>query len=487
MKRSTLNLAVAAAVLLLAGCATPGPEVPLEEPQELPATHPPIPVEHDWWAAYHDPALNALVDEALRHNTDLARAMARIDEARAVLGLARSAGGPVVSAGVSGDRQRFSENGRIPLGNLSPWQNNFVATLDVSYEIDLWGRLAAATAAARSELLASEYARETIRIALAAQVVQSYASLRALDEQIVVYQRAVSAQREGLRLNRERFDAGDMSELDWRQLEAELLANETQLPRLARARGETERSLALMLGRSPRAVLESGVARATTEVPPLVAGGVPSGLPSDLLQRRPDVRRAEAALLAAGARVDVARAAYLPSITLTASAGRQSAELSDLLDGPSTIFSLIASSHAADLERRRAGLAARRGHRARPPGRARLPRRRGRLLQGAARRAVRPRGGPGHAALHRAARTLAHAGIRAHRRALRGRRVEPARRHRGRARRAHGAGPARRCPARARVGPGRRVPRARRRLHGGNVRGPGDTKTRQLSHSEEAR
>ena len=343
MKRSTLNLAVAAAVLLLAGCATPGPEVPLEEPQELPATHPPVPVEHDWWAAYHDPALNALVDEALRHNTDLERAMARIDEARAVLGLARSAGGPVVSAGVSGDRQRFSENGRIPLGNLSPWQNNFVATLDVSYEIDLWGRLAAATAAARSELLASEYARETIRIALAAQVVQSYASLRALDEQIVVYQRAVSAQREGLRLNRERFDAGDMSELDWRQLEAELLANETQLPRLARARGETERSLALMLGRSPRAVLESGVARATTEVAPLVAGGVPSGLPSDLLQRRPDVRRAEAALLAAGARVDVARAAYLPSITLTASAGRQSAELSNLLDGPSTIFSLVAS------------------------------------------------------------------------------------------------------------------------------------------------
>ncbi len=330
-------------VLLLAGCATPGPGVSLQAPQELPATNPPIPVAPDWWTAYSDPALSTLVDEALRHNTDLARAMARIDEARALVGSARSANGPVVSANVSGNRQRFTENGRVPLGEFSPWANLFQATLDVSYEVDLWGRFASATEAARSELLASEYARDTIRIALAAQVVQSYASLRALDEQIVVYQRAVSAQREGLRLNRERFEAGDMSELDWRQLEAELLANETQLPRLARALGETERALALMLGRSPRAVLEQGVARAAADAPPLVAGGVPSGLPSDLLERRPDVRQAEAVLRAAGARVDVARAAYLPSITLTASAGKASTELSDLLDGRSTIFSVLAS------------------------------------------------------------------------------------------------------------------------------------------------
>ena len=243
MSRPTLNFAVAAAlVLLLAGCATPGPGVSLEEPQELPATHPPIPVAPDWWTAYNDPALSTLVDEALRYNTDLARAMARIDEARAVVGLARSANGPVVSAGVTGNRQRFTENGRIPLGDFSPYANLFQATLDVSYEFDLWGRFASATDAARSELLASEYARDTIRIALAAQVVQSYAALRALDEQIVVYQRAVSAQREGLRLNRARFEAGDMSELDWRQLEAELLANETQLPRLARARVQSRRA-----------------------------------------------------------------------------------------------------------------------------------------------------------------------------------------------------------------------------------------------------
>jgi multidrug efflux system outer membrane protein len=338
-----MRTTVLAAAVLLAGCAAPGPGMPPPAAPELPATTVPTPVAADWWTAYNDRALDALVDEALRHNTDLARAMARIDEARAALRLARSERGPVVSAGVSGARQRASENGPVPLGGASPWANDFRATLNVSYELDLWGRIAAGTAAARDEMLASGYARDTLRIALAAQVVQAYAALRALDEQIVVFERAVAAQREGLRLNRARFDAGDMSELDWRQLEAELLANETQLPRLARARGETERALALLLGRSPRAVIEQGVARAGADTPPMVAGGVPAGLPSDLLQRRPDVRQAEARLRAAGARVDVARAAYLPSISLTASAGKQSTELSDLLDGPSTIFSVLAS------------------------------------------------------------------------------------------------------------------------------------------------
>jgi multidrug efflux system outer membrane protein len=332
-----------AAALSLAGCAVPEKTVVAPTANELPATAAPVPVAPDWWTAYNDPALNALVDEVLRHNTDLARAVSRIDEARALLRLAQSERGPVVSANASAGRQRVSENAGLPLGGASPWGNTFQASLNVAYEVDLWGRIASSTAAARSELLATQVARDTLRIALAAQVVQAYAGLRALDGQVVVYERAVAAQREGLRLNRARYDAGDMSELDWRQLEAELLANETQLPRLNRARGETERALGLLLGRSPRGVIEQGIARAAAEAPPLVAGGVPSGLPSDLLQRRPDVRAAEARLRAAGARIDVARAAYLPSISLTAAAGKQSTELSDLLDGPSTIFSLVAS------------------------------------------------------------------------------------------------------------------------------------------------
>ena len=340
--KATLSSAAATALLMI-GCATPGPGVAPVTPPEMPATSAPVAVAPDWWKAFNDPRLDALVDEALRENRDLARAIARIDESRAALRLAQSDRWPVVSAGVSGARQRSSETGPVPLGGGSPWANDFRATLDVAYEVDLWGKYKNSSAAAREELLATEHARETLRNSLTAQVAQSYAALRSLDAQLLVFKRAVVAQREGLQLQKVRFDAGDMSELDWRQLEAELLSNEAQIPRLERALGETERALALVLARSPRAVLERNIDRVPEEAPPMVAGGVPDGLPSDLLQRRPDVMQAEAQLRAAGARVDVARAAYFPSIVLTTSLGKESGELSRLFDGPSTIFSVIAS------------------------------------------------------------------------------------------------------------------------------------------------
>jgi multidrug efflux system outer membrane protein len=330
--------------LAIAGCATPGPEVAPAPPPELPAaTAPSLPVASDWWKAFNDARLEALIDEALRENRDLARAMARIDESRAALQLAGSERWPVVSAGAGAARRRNSETGPLGIGAVQPWLNEFRATLDVAYEVDLWGKYASSTAAAREELLASEHARATLRNSLTAQVAQAYAALRSLDAQLLVFQRAVAAQREGLRLQKARFDAGDMSELDWRQLEAELLSNEAQIPRIERARGEAERALAVVLGRSPRAVVEGRIDRVSEEAPPMVAGGVPDGLPSDLLQRRPDVIQAEARLRAAGARVDVARAAYFPTITLTSTLGKESTDLSKLFDGPSTIFSVIAS------------------------------------------------------------------------------------------------------------------------------------------------
>ena len=138
----------------------------------------------------------------------------------------------------------------------------------------------------------------------------------------MLFGQAVQAQRDSLKLQRMRFDAGDISELDIQQLDAELIDNEAQLPKLDRARGEAERALALVLGRSPKALVEQGVVR--SETPTLRASGVPEGLPSDLLLRRPDVQAAEARLRAAGARVDAARAAYFPGITLTAAYGFES-------------------------------------------------------------------------------------------------------------------------------------------------------------------
>jgi multidrug efflux system outer membrane protein len=337
------RLSALGVALLVAACAGPKTDMQSAPPPELPATVAMPPVPADWWKGFGDPRLDALIEEALRENRDLARAMARIEESRAAVRFAQSESGPVVTAGVSATRQRVSENGPIALGRVSPWANDYRASLDISYEVDLFGRIASATRAAREDLLATEYARVTLRNSLVAQVVQAYAGLQSLDAQLLLFRRVVDEQREGVKLQRVRYDAGDLSELDIRQLEAELYANETQLPRLERALGEAERALALLLGRTPKALVEQGIARADPSQQLAMAAAIPEGLPSDLLLRRPDVAQAEARLSAAGARVDVARAAYFPSISLTAGAGVESLELSKLFDGPSRIFSILAS------------------------------------------------------------------------------------------------------------------------------------------------
>lgn len=331
--------------LMLAACAVPSGTMPsTAEPAalDLPAATAAVPpVAADWWKQFGDARLDALVEEALQNNRDLARAIARIDESRAALRAANGERLPSVNANLASTRRRASETGPVPLSGAAPIANDHRAALSIAYEVDLWARAAQLSAAAREELRADVYARETLRTALAAQVVQAYAALQALDAQRSLYGRAVDAQRDSLALQRLRFRAGDVGELDIRQLEAELLANETQLPKLDRARGEAARALALVLGRTPRAMIEQEVPRAAEAV--AVAGALPADLPSDLLLRRPDVQSAEARLRAAGARVAAARAAYFPSISLTADLGRESSELSRLTDAPSLIWSVVAS------------------------------------------------------------------------------------------------------------------------------------------------
>jgi multidrug efflux system outer membrane protein len=339
MKTTLITIAVSA---LLTACAAPGAGPAPTAPMDLPAGTRVAPVATTWWTQFGDAQLNALVDEALANNRDLARAMARIDASRAALRLARADQLPSVNANWSSARQRVSQNGTVVLpAGASPIGNDHRATLDIAYEADLWGRYAHASLAAREELLASEYARDTLRTALAAQVVQSYAALQSLDAQRALFGRAVDVQRESLKLQQLRFRSGDIAELDIRQMEAELIGNEAQLPKLDRARGEAERALALVLGRTPKAVIEQPVQRG--EQPVAAAGTLPDGLPSDLLLRRPDVQAAEARLRAAGARVEAARAAYFPRIALTASLGRESTELSRLTDAPSLVWGVVAS------------------------------------------------------------------------------------------------------------------------------------------------
>ncbi len=338
--------------LTLAGCASLAPEY--ERPtQDLPGqwavsgerTAGSIGVR--WWQVYDDAALNRLVEEALVHNADLQLAVARVDEARALVRQTRADQFPAFGVGLDRDRTQSSERTAIPLPPGTPRQHdNYRAAVDVSYEVDLWGRLRDSTRAARADLLATEAARETVQITLVADTVQGYFALRSLDEQVASTQRSLTTRSEGLVLQKLRYENGVISEFEYRQLEAEVAAARAQLPVLERQRAAQENALAVLLGKSPREIYEEHqVEKVSTDDTthkqlPLI---VPAGLPSELLLRRPDLLETEQRLIAANARIGVARAAYFPSIRLTGFGGSESASLSDLFTGGAGIWQLAVS------------------------------------------------------------------------------------------------------------------------------------------------
>jgi multidrug efflux system outer membrane protein len=333
----------AALAALLAAC-TLGPAY--ERPAaELPARwieSPPEGVKAPgsrWWTMYGDSALDRLVEEAFATNQDLVLATARVDEARALSQIADSKRMPAVDASFERDRVRLSERSPIPLPPSAIENNSYRAQLNVAYEVDLWGRLRSASNAARAELLASEANRETVRIALTTEVVRAYFALVAFDAQVEATRRSLALRGEGLALQKVRRDAGLINEFALRQLEAEVAAARAQLPALEANRTAQELALAVLLGRSPRAIMEGAVERRTGQGEP-AAPVVPEGLPSDLLLRRPDVVSAEQLLIANNARIAEARAALFPRIGLSGYLGSESTALSDLFSGPAAIWSL---------------------------------------------------------------------------------------------------------------------------------------------------
>lgn len=292
----------------------------------------------NWWSIFQDPALDRVMDEALANNLDLVVAAARVAEAQAQLGLARSDQNPTVYAGGSRERNRNSSaSGRSAPGQALDITTNRVA-LNLSFEIDFWGKYRRATEAARAALLSVEANRDAVRLSMAAQTVQGYFNLLALDAQILVAEEGIKRGREALAMQKKRFDAGVISEYEYEQRSGELDAGLAQLPPLQNQRDKQERALGILLGRSPRAVVDAKLYRSATAMPssPLVA---PSGLPSELMLNRPDLREAEQKLIAANARIGVARAAYFPSISLTGLLGTESSALGDLFSGPARIWS----------------------------------------------------------------------------------------------------------------------------------------------------
>ena len=307
----------------------------VELPQEWKQTAPRFAEDGRWWTIYQDAELEKVVDEALKGNGDLLVAAARVDEARALLGEANSAFWPSVDAQAGVSRQQISTRTATSFPGIPREYSNHRATVNVSYELDLFGRLRANSAVARHELEANEASREAVKLALAAQAAKSYFSLRALDEQVFLTRKTVSLREDALALQRRRQAGGLISEYELRQLEAEAAAVRAQLPPLEREREREEVALAVLLGRTPRSVFEGSVAIKTAFEEAPGAPVLPAGMPSELLLRRPDLVEAERALAAANARVAVARAEMFPSISLTAFFGSESAALANLFAGGS--------------------------------------------------------------------------------------------------------------------------------------------------------
>lgn len=342
------NFAAALVVAALAGCMTVGPDYErpnTDMPEQWPGATTAEAVPETWWKTYGDPVLDKLVDEALLQNLDLRLAIARVAEARAGLGLARADQYPGVTANGSASRNRASQNSLlgVPAGT-DPEFSSYRATLNAAYEIDFWGKYRRATEAARAELLGSRFNRDAVRLTLVTDVVRNYFNLRALDAQVEVARRTLSSRLASTALTRKRFEAGVASEFDLKQSEAEAAQAQALLPTIESQLAQQETALAVLIGRSPRDIVTKPVDRGTaievlTAPPP-----VPSGLPSELLERRPDIRAAEQSLVAANARIGQAKAAYYPSISLTGLFGAESNTLGDLFKAPSRVWQVSASA-----------------------------------------------------------------------------------------------------------------------------------------------
>jgi multidrug efflux system outer membrane protein len=346
-----LRAAIAMITAGAAGCAV-GPDYHRPQADVPPAWQPDAPwheavpddgaLKGDWWRLFQDDTLNPLVDRALTGNQDLRVAAARLDQARDEVTVVRSELFPSVD--LSGTAARGKTSANRPLSaysipNQSTVQNNFALGPSVNYEADLFGRVRREVEGARASAQQAEADFENTRLVLTAQLVTDYFALRELDAEIAVVRHSLQLQRDALGFIASRHDLGFATGLDLAQQQALVDANATQLELLDNQRSQFEHAIATLVG-TPAPSFALPPALSTAVLPP-----IPVGLPSDLLQRRPDVASAERSMAAANARIGVARAAYYPSILLGTGfgepdAGWQSNALATLFDAPSRLWSL---------------------------------------------------------------------------------------------------------------------------------------------------
>jgi outer membrane protein, multidrug efflux system len=341
------GLTIAAAAALLTGC-TVGPNykrpqvaVPanFRAPEPMPAPRATSLADLKWFEVFQDEKLQELIRTALVQNFDLRDAVTRVEQARANLGITRSNQIPQVSASGELNVTRTSRDGAFALPPGVPFEQNRnfgQAGLNLlSFELDIWGRLRRATEAARADLLNAEETRKAVVSTLVSQLAADYLQLRELDYELEISETTLKNRQDFLQLTQQRQVGGIGTLLDLRQAEQLVETAAASIPTTRQQIEQTENQIELLLGKNPGPV-SRGRSLIDQHIP-----DVPAGLPSALLERRPDIRAAEQALIAANANIGVAKAAYFPQITLTGSIGGQSSTLSNLFSGPNGTWSFV--------------------------------------------------------------------------------------------------------------------------------------------------
>jgi multidrug efflux system outer membrane protein len=324
----------------LTGCVTLGPDYQRPDVALPQAWRTGMPdardvVNTEWWKGLGDPALDGLISEAIDANKDLQLATLRVEEFDAKLQVTRADGRPQVGYSASAQRKRFSEELPRPISperNFtppfytvgSPYQNSFEVGGTFSWELDLWGRVRRAKEAAGADVMASEDARRAMMLTVVTSVATSYVQLLALDHQLELARQAEKNRGDVLALVQKKYEGGAASQLDVAKARAALYDVSGAVPELEREVAQLENATSLLLGRNPGPVKRGSLL--ALKLPP-----VPAGIPSDILERRPDVMQAEQNLVSANAKIGVAKAEYFPTISLTGLLGLGSTQVDTLL------------------------------------------------------------------------------------------------------------------------------------------------------------
>ena len=329
-------ISVAVAALLLSGCQSiwpdyQRPKVAVPKAYDQQADQANSHLSNTWWTLYQDQVLNDLVAKALQNNSDIKLAVARIEESDAVLREVGVALFPQIDLNSAASRTRATTTGATPVLANNP-RSNFNAQLRTSFELDFWGKLSRTKEAARAQALSTRYAKDTVALSLAGLVASNYLLIRSLDSQLLVTQVSLKSREESLALTQRRLEGGVASALDVQQAEVARENLSAQLSDLNRLRALSLHQLTVLTGDMELNIASADIT--SLPIPP----SPPAGLPSALLESRPDVRQAEEQMVAANANIAVAKAALYPSISLTAGFGAESMQLGDVLKSASRIW-----------------------------------------------------------------------------------------------------------------------------------------------------